>query len=283
MEIPKLNPSGRKQEYKARSSEEISEIVYTWLFTNDVGHREMDKKLGFSKGFQSMGVLHYLGLRKEFKGIFVNSDLNQAIEQLEADEQDFSLVIGHLKNTSANSDSSIIESLYETGKTQDKNFEEHYKFRLNELEDTDRQGNQTQSRKEQGILRAILFKDVTETQCAICQRTFPTDLMVAAHIKPRSKCSALERKNPNVVMPVCKVGCDDFFEEGYIIVDTTGVIRVNQGKNYSPELKSILTDTAGKRCTHFNNDTAKFFSYKRNISLTPASPSQRPLSQSDGN
>lgn len=105
MEIPKLNPSGRKQEYKARSSEEISEIVYTWLFTNDVGLREMDRKLGFSKGFQSMGALHYLGMKKEFKGLFVGKNLNQAIEHLEADEQDFSLIIEHLKNASANSGS----------------------------------------------------------------------------------------------------------------------------------------------------------------------------------
>ena len=267
MEIPKLKPSDRATQYKKRNFEEISVIVHTWLFTNDVGYREMDRDiLGldpmYTKGWRSMEVLDYLGL-KEFKGLFVGKDLNQAIEQLEADEQDFSLVIQHLKNASTNSGGSIIESLYETGKTQDKDFEEHYKFRLNELEDTDRQGDQTQSRKEQAILRAILFKGVTEIQCAICQRTFPTDLMVTAHIKPRSKCSTFECKNPNVVMPVCRVGCDDFFEKGYIIVDPTGVIRVNQERNYSPELKTILADTAGKHCTHFNKDTAGFFSYKR--------------------
>lgn len=263
MKIPKLNPSSRIREYKERSFEEVSAIVHTWLFTKNIGYREMDRNIGFSQGFQSMGVLHYLGLKKEFKGIFANLDLNQAINQLEADEQDFGFIIELLKNAPSNSNP-VIESLYETGKSQDRDFEEHYKFRLDELEDTDGRENQTQSRREQGILRGMLFKGFTETQCAICQRTFPTDLMIAAHIKPRSKCSTSERKNPNVVMPVCKVGCDDFFEKGYIIVDSEGVIRVNQEKNCSPELESILTDAAGKRCTHFNKDTAKFFSYKRN-------------------
>ena len=103
--IPKLDPSGIDREYKQRNFEEISQIVHTWLFTNDVGHREMDKDiLGLdplsSKGWRSMNVLHYLGLKREFKGIFHNSDLNQAISDLKSDEQDFSFIIELLENTS---------------------------------------------------------------------------------------------------------------------------------------------------------------------------------------
>ena len=105
MSLPKLDPSNRDREYKQRNFEEISQIVHTWLFNNDVGHREMDRDiLGLdplsSKGWQSMGVLHYLGLKKEFKGIFQNSDLNQAISNLKSDEQDFSFIIELLENTS---------------------------------------------------------------------------------------------------------------------------------------------------------------------------------------
>ena len=65
--------------------------------------------------------------------------------------------------------------------------------------------------------------------------------MVAAHIKPRSKCSTQERKNPNVVMPVCKVGCDDFFEKGYLIVDQSGFIQINEEMTYSSDLYSVLS------------------------------------------
>jgi hypothetical protein len=269
MAIPKLNPSSRDREYKQRNFEEISQIVHTWLFTNDVGHRDMDGDiLGLdpmsSKGWQSMGVLHYLGLKKQFKSIFFGTNLNHAIKQLEADEQNFSFIIELLENTSADYGESLIESLYEAGKSKDKDFEEHYKRLLNELENTDGRSNQTQSRKEQGILRAILFKGVSEKKCAICHKTLPIDLMVAAHIKQRSKCSTTERKNSNVVMPICKVGCDDFFEKDYIIIDSEGVIKINQDLIYSSELKSILNEMVGKHCTHFNRDTADFFAYKRN-------------------
>ena len=273
MLIPKLDPQGRDVEYKQRDFHEISQIVHTWLFTNDVGHIEMDRDiLGldplYSKGWQSMGVLHYLGLKKEFKGIFLNSDMNRAIGHLQKDDQNFSFIIELLENTTEESAALLIDSLYEEGKSRNKDFEAHYKHRLGELENTEGKVNQTQSRKEQSILRGILFKDLSESKCAICHRTLPTDLMVAAHIKTRSKCSTSERKNPNVVMPVCKVGCDDFFEKGYIIVDAGGLVRINHEMNYSSELKSILTAVQGNRCTHFNEDTATFFEYRRD-SLEP--------------
>lgn len=185
---------------------------------------------------------------------------------MKSDEQDISFIIELLENTSDAYDETLVESLYEVGKSQDKDFEEHYKLRLREIKDTDGQTNQTQSRKEQGILRGILFKGVSEAKCAICHRTFPTDIMVAAHIKPRSKCSTQERKNPNVVMPVCKVGCDDFFEKGYLLVDKKGVVRLNEKMTSSDELQTILNSLTGDLCTHFNDETGDFFSYKR-ISL----------------
>ena len=87
--------------------------------------------------------------------------------------------------------------------------------------------------------------------------------MVAAHIKPRSKCSISERKNPNVVMPVCKVGCDDFFEKGYLIVDEHGILQIKRNLSSSSALASILDFYEGKQCTHFNESTAVFFAYKR--------------------
>ena len=268
MKIPKLDPSGRKQEYNQRNFEEISQIVHTWLFTDNVGHREMDRDIlrldpVSSRGWQSMNVLHCLGLKKEFKGIFFNADMKEAINQLKSNEQDFELIIELLENTSTEYSETLVESLYESSKFQDKDFEEHYKNRLAELENTDGRGTQTQSRKEQAILRARLLKSASEIKCAICHRTFPTNLVVAAHIKPRRKCSTSERKNPDIVMPICKVGCDDFFEKGYIIVDEKGVVQINEKIDCSPELKAILGKLAGKHCTHFNEKTADFFAYKR--------------------
>ena len=272
--IPKLDPGKRKSEFQKATFDEKSRIVHTWLFKEHVAHREMDRDIlgldpKLSKGFKSMSILHYLGLKKDFKGIFLDSDLNQAIGQLKSDNQDFEIIIELLENIEEDATLSLIESLYKTGKSKDKNFDEHLKRQLSELENTDSYRNHAQSRKEQCILRGILFKDDSEKKCAICHRILPTNLMVAAHIKPRNKCSTSERKNPNVVMPICKVGCDDFFEKGYIIVDSTGIIRKNEKMNYSIELGLILREIIGKQCTHFNEDTANFFSYKRDDLILP--------------
>lgn len=76
MNIPPLKRSGRSQEYKQYGFKEKSRIVSEWLFnTEGNSHRQLDRDvLGmdpeYSRGYQSMGVLHFLGLKKEFKGIF---------------------------------------------------------------------------------------------------------------------------------------------------------------------------------------------------------------------
>lgn len=66
-------------------------------------------------------------------------------------------------------------------------------------------------------------------------------------------------------MPVCKVGCDDFYEKGYIIIDQKGTIKLNENITYSSDLQLILNNIVGKFCTHFNSDTAQFFEYKRKL------------------
>jgi hypothetical protein len=101
MQIPILKPSSRDREFRQRDAQQISRIIHGWLFSTDLGHREMDKDiLGLdplsSKGWQSMGVLHFLGLKKEFKGIFASLSLEEAINYLEKDNQDFSSIIKFL-------------------------------------------------------------------------------------------------------------------------------------------------------------------------------------------
>ena len=64
-------------------------------------------------------------------------------------------------------------------------------------------------------------------------------------------------------MPICKVGCDDFFEKGYVIVSEKGVVQTNEEMKYSNELKSVLKELNDKHRTHFNQETANFFSYKK--------------------
>ncbi len=97
MLMPKLNQSGRDREFKLYNNYEKSLICKGWLFSN-VDHRQLDKDIlaldsDKSKGFQSMSVLHYLGLKKEFKNIFKEQSLRAAINNLKNDSQDFDLII----------------------------------------------------------------------------------------------------------------------------------------------------------------------------------------------
>ncbi|GIN91112.1 hypothetical protein J22TS1_21630 [Siminovitchia terrae] len=57
---------------------------------------------------------------------------------------------------------------------------------------------------------------------------FPISFLIASHIKNRSFCK--NEKKPdykNILVPMCKFGCDDLFEKGYISV-INGKIKVNK-------------------------------------------------------
>ena len=95
-------------------------------------------------------------------------------------------------------------------------------------------------RKEQAALKLLLFGTSAEIQCAICLRSFPLDLMEVTHIKPRSHCSELERLDLSVIMPVCKIGCDSFYKNNYVIIDDLGRISMSEYKLLPTDLLSVL-------------------------------------------
>ena len=116
-------------------------------------------------------------------------------------------------------------------------------------------------RREQGFLRKHLFGRRTRSTCGLCQREVPTQLLVVAHIKKRAVCTEVERCDyQNIVMPMCKLGCDDLYEHGFITV-ADGVIRVNSN------LKALMTGAAldyalsldGQPCSKWNDTSAPYF------------------------
>lgn len=80
------------------------------------------------------------------------------------------------------------------------------------------------ARGERGALRHFVFGNRTYANCGLCGDEFPVQLLHTAHIKKRSKCSDRERRDGNVVMPACLLGCDALFEHGYITVEADGRI-----------------------------------------------------------
>jgi hypothetical protein len=121
----------------------------------------------------------------------------------------------------------------------------------------------TKNRAEQGFLRKTLFGNKTIAKCGICGKEYPISFLVAAHIKKRSFCSNEEKLDyKNIVMPMCKFGCDDLFEKGYISVDN-GIVSVN-GKAVTFPLSLYLDQIDGLNCVYWNTNTSKYFQWHLN-------------------
>jgi hypothetical protein len=128
---------------------------------------------------------------------------------------------------------------------------------LETLTETDSE-TKSYRRLEQGYLKSQLFGKKTIGTCGMCQHDFPVSLLVAAHIKKRSICTLEERKDRYVVMPMCKFGCDDLFEKGFIAVQEGKVISLNK-QLLSPIVTKTLERLVGSTCSYYNNRTAKYF------------------------
>lgn len=81
--FPPLRPVSRSREYRSIQPEIRDKIVYQYLF-NGLSHRVLDEKVvghnpDYTRGWVSMGVLHYLGLFDEHKAFFQGYELLDAI------------------------------------------------------------------------------------------------------------------------------------------------------------------------------------------------------------
>jgi hypothetical protein len=139
----------------------------------------------------------------------------------------------------------------------DKTSFDHIVDHLETLTETDSE-TKSYRRLEQGYLKSQLFGKKTIGTCGMCKNEFPVSLLVAAHIKKRSICSLEERKDRYVVMPMCKFGCDDLFEKGFIAVQEGKVISLNK-QFLSPIVTKTLESLVGSTCSYYNNRTAKYF------------------------
>jgi hypothetical protein len=118
-------------------------------------------------------------------------------------------------------------------------------------------------RVEQSYLRGILFGNEKQAKCALCGRTFPTSLLVAAHIKPRSECSRGERLDErNVVFAACLLGCDSLYERGLLGVGSEGQILLSDEPR-TPHLRMVLKIFNNSSCPAWNEETKGYFAWHR--------------------
>ncbi|MFD2706608.1 hypothetical protein [Salibacterium lacus] len=96
MYLPPLRPSLRSREFKLYDEASINQIVYEYLFYFKP-HRQLDEDILnlsplVSKGFQSAGVLHHLGLYNEHKGLFHQMPVNQALTVIDEQDSDWKTI-----------------------------------------------------------------------------------------------------------------------------------------------------------------------------------------------
>jgi HNH endonuclease len=131
-----------------------------------------------------------------------------------------------------------------------------------ELEDMEELDQRQESlvRKEQTLLRRLLFGKNSKGFCALCGQKFPVELLVASHIKRRSECSRGEKKDyRNNVLAMCRFGCDELFERGYMLVDQQGLIQRNTRMRLTPAVEKYMKKIVGCRCGEWNGERAPYF------------------------
>ncbi|WP_240416628.1 hypothetical protein [Paenibacillus periandrae] len=115
-------------------------------------------------------------------------------------------------------------------------------------------------RKEQSKLRELLLQGQKEGCCVICGEMYPADMLWAAHIKKRSECQPEEKRDLlNIAALMCKLGCDDLFEKGYIGINQGIVTPIRSTTASALQFKILELD--GKKCAGFNDRNTKYFDW----------------------
>lgn len=115
-------------------------------------------------------------------------------------------------------------------------------------------------RLEQGYLRKVLFKNKSTIECSCCGKNFPISFVWCSHIKKRNFCSLDEKNDINVVIPMCKFGCDDLFEKGFISVNNEGeIVQIKKVQNHN--IKKYINGIINNRVINFNEQNSKYFNW----------------------
>jgi hypothetical protein len=120
------------------------------------------------------------------------------------------------------------------------------------------------ARGEQGALRRFLFGARTNDRCGLCGEHLPVSLLHTAHIRKRSKCSDGEKRDGNVGMAACLLGCDALFELGLIGVAPDGRILVAPGAPQRAAQRLVGATAPAHRA-----ETELYFGWHREHSFRP--------------
>lgn len=155
----------------------------------------------------------------------------------------------------------LISRMWHTAKSREEKIADRFRNELDRLASLDEKRS-VSVRREQRILRQILFNSASKHKCGICGRELPISLLVTAHIKPRAQCSDSERRDTSHnLMPLCLLGCDTLFEQGFIAVDRGRVIE-GPKKTQTRDLKKSIQSVSGSPCKYWSVESKKYFKWR---------------------
>ncbi len=136
--------------------------------------------------------------------------------------------------------------------------------KLESLNETDKE-TIVYRRIEQSYLRKFLFQFKSVAQCSICNRDFPKDFLVTAHLKMRSKCTFEERIDYKVIVKaMCNFGCDELYERGYISVLNGKIVKLNKNKPVTNAITQYIDSLEGQPFKGFNDLNKKYLDWHYN-------------------
>ncbi len=124
------------------------------------------------------------------------------------------------------------------------------------------------ARKEQQTLRYALFGKRKTEKCALCGKTFPVEFLRCSHIKKRCICTEEERKDINVVVPMCAFGCDELYEKGFVGVADGKVVTIKESgietvDNYISSIDGNTVDRYNENNKKYFDESLKYHNYKK--------------------
>ena len=232
------------------------------------------KKKFFSKGeivltVKNRDISNQLWGKGSNGELWENLIFIKSLEKESIDIQEFNETMNYSKKNvlqafqvvSANKVSKIFASEFATKKNSSRSV--HYQRKLKKITGETDLDSISKTRAEQKILSDYLFDDSEYSACAICSKHYPNQLLVAGHIKKRKDATKKERLDLNIVMPVCKLGCDELFEHGYIYVDENNILKKNLRKDGTIELDKVIEKLIDKKIEYVNENNKRYFYHHR--------------------
>ena len=241
-------------------------IFSTSITTYKLHSKDLAKKLwGVDKNDNTWEYIYFLSEIKKVHIPYIN--FNRTIKKIDGDFYKDNFIIQGFDVLSEDRcriffDTFDLESDVINTEINKEAYENAIELLLTDLSETDRE-IKSKNRLEQSYLKQLLFGFRNISDCACCGKSYPVSYLVTAHIKKRNKCTLEERTDRNIVFPMCKFGCDELFERGYISVKNGKFTSLGKTPITST-ISNFINSISGNNCSFYNSKTKEYFDWHYN-------------------